>query len=441
MPRLRSVLSPGVNALSRSLPARSARPVGYVLGTYPTTSQTFVQREILAMERLGQAVERISINPSGESDCHSSRDRRERENTYYVKSQPTRVIAMALLAAFTRSPLALARVLLLAIRTAGFDLKAALWRIFQVVEAAVVWRHCERRNIRHLHAHLGGVPATVAWFATELGNRLQRGDGDRWSWSVTVHGWHEFVNERDEMLLEKVAHADLVVCISDYTRSQLMRIAAPRDWPKIHVVRCGLDFTEVEPAPSRENRVRPNLLIVARLSPEKGHLVLLEACASLRERGVDVDLDVIGGGNFEGAIKAEVERLRLDDRVTFHGALGSSAISHHLSRATVFCLPSFAEGLPVSLMEAMAAGVPVVTTYISGIPELVVDGVTGMVVPAGRADCVADAVERLLVDREFCDRLTKDAEALVRECHDLSANVSALERLFVEVRAPLEARR
>ena len=415
--------------------------MGYVLGTYPTTSQTFVQREILAMERRGLSIERISINPSGDGDCHSERDRRERENTFYVKTQSKRVIAMALLAALMRSPLALVRVVMLAIKTAGFDLKAALWHLFQVIEAAVVWRHCERRHIRHLHAHLGGVPATVAWFAAELGNGLRRGDADRWTWSVTIHGWHEFVNERDEMLREKIAHADLVACISDFTRSQLMRIAAPADWPRVHVVRCGLDFTEYPTAPpSRAMPQRPNVLMVARLSPEKGHLVLLEACALLRDRGVDVDLDLIGGGDFEQAIRDEVRRLELDDRVRFHGALGSSAINDQLTRATVFCLPSFAEGLPVSLMEAMAAGVPVVTTYISGIPELVVDGVTGMVVPAGRGDCVADAVERLLVDREFCERLTKDADALVRERHDLSANVALLERLLVDVQARRDVR-
>jgi colanic acid/amylovoran biosynthesis glycosyltransferase len=413
--------------------------IGYLATHYPSVSHSFILREILALEALGLDIEPMAINAAPEDDVLTDVDRAERRRTFYVKAQPKARIARALWRAARTNPFALASTAVLAVRSAGFDLKAGLWRLLQLVEAVVVWDHCEDAGVRHLHAHFGQVPATVAWFTAELGNRMGH---DRWSWSVTIHGWHEFVNERDAALRQKVAAASFVVCISDYTRSQLMRIAHPRDWEKLHVVRCGIDSGGFSQRPPRPVAKPPRVLMVARLSPEKGHLVLLEAVKLLGDRGRRVELDLIGPGDYADELRALAASFGIADRVHFLGACSPSEINQQLRASDVFCLPSFAEGLPVALMEAMAVGVPVVTTYISGIPELVIDGWTGMVVPAGRADMLASAIERLCDDSELYESIVAAARAKVEEQHELAHNVPALAALFAagSVNEPVGAR-
>lgn len=406
-----------------------SRKIGYLATHYPSVSHSFILREIRALEAVGVSIEPMAINPAPEDDVLTDVDRAERARTFYVKSQPKKRILASVLRAFRRSPRGFMSTAVHAVRSARFDLKAGVWRLLQLIEAAIVWDHCERTGVRHVHAHFGQVPATVAWFTAELGNRIDP-DGDEWTWSVTIHGWHEFVNEREASLRQKVHAASFVACISDYTRSQLMRIADPDHWHKLHVVRCGIDTSMFAQRPPRTPSKPARVLMVARLSPEKGHLVLLEAIKLLGDRGKRVEADLIGPGEFREDLEDAVARLGIDDRITFHGACSPDEINQQLRSTDVFCLPSFAEGLPVALMEAMAVGVPVVTTYISGIPELVIDGWTGMVVPAGRADLLASAIERLLDDRELYASIVSAGRAKVEEQHELAENIPALAALL-----------
>jgi colanic acid/amylovoran biosynthesis glycosyltransferase len=403
--------------------------VAYLTTRYPSVSHSFIQREILALEQAGVEILPMAINPTPDAEVLTETDRRERQRTFAVKAQPATRLAAGAVRALRRRPLGFLAALGVAVRSAGFDAKAALWRAFQLGEATAVWDHCERSGVRHVHAHFGQAPATVAWLTTELGNRLDP-DGPRWSWTVTIHGWHEFVNERDAALREKVASARAVVCISDYTRAQLMRIAHPDDWPKLHVVRCGIDTAEFELRPPRLIATPPRVLVVGRLSPEKGHLVLLEAAGILRDRGIRIEMDLVGPGDFAAQLTAAADRLGVGPQTHFLGARSPAEVGKLLRDADVFCLPTFAEGLPVALMEAMAVGVPVVTTYISGIPELVVDGETGLVVPAGRPDLLADAIERLCSEPTLVDALTGAARARVEAQHELERNVVALRPIL-----------
>jgi colanic acid/amylovoran biosynthesis glycosyltransferase len=420
-----------------------SRKIGYLATHYPSVSHSFILREILALEAVGVDIEPMAINPAPEDDVLTDVDRAERSRTFYVKSQSKAAVLRSVMRAFRRSPRGFLATAVHAVRSARFDLKAGLWRLLQLVEAAIVWDHCRETGVRHVHAHFGQVPATVAWFTAELGNRLDP-DDDPWTWSVTVHGWHEFVNEREASLRQKVHAAAFVVCISDYTRSQLMRIAHPDHWKKLRVIRCGIDtaaFAQREPRPVGKP---PRVLMVARLSPEKGHLVLLEALKLLGDRGMRVEAELIGPGEFRDGLERAVSSLGIADRVSFLGACTPDEINQHLRSADVFCLPSFAEGLPVALMEAMAVGVPVVTTYISGIPELVIDGWTGMVVPAGRGDLLASAIERLCDDRDLTSSIVSAARAKVEEQHELAHNIPALAALLTgtgELSGPLDAPR
>ena len=244
-----------------------------------------------------------------------------------------------------------------------------------------------------------------------------------------MHGWHEFTDERRHNLAEKVVAADFVICISDYTRSQLMRQVPPSAWSKLHVRRCGID-PEAFPRHDDATAIPGEVLCVGRLDPEKGHLILLDALADLRDRGVAATAVFVGSGSFRREIEDRSEELRLTDTVRLVGAVGQDEIAEYYRRAQVFCLPTFVEGLPVVLMEAMASGLPVVTTPVNGIPELVEDDVTGLVVAPGRSDLLADALERLVGDRALREQLAERARARVVADHDIRRIGPTIAELF-----------
>ena len=297
----------------------------------------------------------------------------------------------------------------------------------------MVWDHCRRTEARHLHAHFGQTPATIAWFAAEVGNLAGR---DHWTWSFTSHGFQDFVNETDARLDLKAASASFVVCVSDFTRSQLMRVSDPAYWNRLEVVRCGIDLAAFPQRAARPVPAVPRILIVARVSPEKGHVVLLDAVAQLRGRGIDCTVEVVGGGDFLSSVRDEAHRLGIAERVEFLGELEPSRVIERLEAADIFCLPSFAEGLPVSIMEAMAIGVPVVSTYISGIPELAEDHRTALTVAAGSSVALADAIAELVDDNELAPRLVTAARAAVEAHHSIELNVAMLAKLFESVGSP-----
>jgi colanic acid/amylovoran biosynthesis glycosyltransferase len=359
-------------------------------------------------------------------------ERAERDRTFYLKAQGPWSVLLALSRALLASPTGLARTTWGGVRTAGFDLKAALWRVFHVIEGILVWDHCRRVGVRHVHAHFGLTPSTIAWLACTFGNLVE----GNWTWSFTIHGYQDFINEREAALAVKAESARHVVCISDFTRSQIMRISDPLHWEKFHVVRCGIDLDRFTFAPSDKLSDVPKILVVGRLSAEKGHGVLLEALSILRRDGTEAMVEFAGDGEIRSDLEAQAVRLGVSDRVHFLGGLHPSEIPEHLRRADVFCLPSFSEGLPVSIMEAMAVGLPVVTTYIGGIPELAVNGETALVVPAGNPASLAEALARLLRNDDLRQRIVHEARRRVELLHSLPENVRTLEALLVATAPP-----
>ena len=392
--------------------------VAYVVPKYPSVTATFVQREIRAVERCGVRVNRFSINPSADRDALAARDREERTRTVYIKSMPKLTIASRVVGVLLRHPGAFTASLGRALRAARWDLRLVILHFLYFIEGLLVWFECERRGCRHLHAHFGHGSACVAWFAADLGNSVSHGR-DKWTWSFTVHGWREFLNEESACMRQKVESAALTVAIADHTRSQLMRLSSPAAWPRIVVERMGVELSRLPFQPRAKVSSSPTILTVARLAPEKGHLVLFEALAILVQRGRHVTLRLAGEGPCLDMLVDEVARLGLRDHVSFLGAIGQDELTEVLDSADVFCLPSFSEGIPVSLMEAMARGRPVVTTAINGVPELVIDGVTGLTVRPARPDLLADAIERLLVDDALRSALVCAARSHVESEFDV----------------------
>jgi glycosyltransferase involved in cell wall biosynthesis len=412
--------------------AATSRPLGYVVTHYPKLSQTFVANEIAELRRHGIDVVPFSLNAPDESDLRTDAARHEQQRTFYIKAAGPVPMLRAALRCVAKDLGGTARFTVGALRSAGWDLKGLAWRAFHVAEAMLVREHCRRNSIDHLHAQFGQATATVAWLAHELDVAI--GDGSL-TWSFTIHGFQDFVNEGQTRLDLKAASAQFVVCVSDFTRSQLMRVTDPDDWDRFHVVRCGIDFDRFAYVPRPRVSSPPVICTVGRLSAEKGHNVLLDALARLRASGSEAVVELIGDGEHRVAIEEHARRLGVVDAVRFLGELPPEAVARHLATADVFCLPSFAEGLPVSIMEAMAVGTPVVTTYVSGIPELAVDRETAMVVPAGNAKQLAYALATVLADERLREMLTTNALRRVRTQHDLHDNVAALASLF----APTEA--
>jgi glycosyltransferase involved in cell wall biosynthesis len=400
--------------------------VAYVMTHYPAVALTFIAGEIDQIEREGGQIFPIAINTPAASDLKTDAAQRRHGATLYLKKSKRAILATTL-RCFLYHPLSFTRLAHSAIRTARADVALIIRRLVHLSYATLVAEECRNRSISHIHAQFGQAPATVAWFATEISN-FRRGGQTRWSF--TIHGFQDFVDETVARLDLKSVAAHFVVCVSDFTKSQLCRIAPVERWRRIHVIRCGIDLDAFRVRDTRPLGQPPRIIIVGRLSPEKGHLVLFQAVAALRMRGIHVAVEVVGGGSFERALRAEVAELALQDRIQFTGELESDHVRQRLGGADVFCLASFAEGLPISIMEAMAVGVPVVTTWIAGIPELAIDRQTALTVAPGDAAALADALELIVTDGALRSRLTVAARAAVEERHRRDVNVGKLAELF-----------
>ena len=316
------------------------------------------------------------------------------------------------------------------------DLDLMLRRIAHFCYASLTAKHCRANNIRHLHAHFGQTPATIAWLACEI---LNRTSDKKTSWSFTIHGFQDFVDDAVARLDLKAASAAFIICISDYTKSQLCRVTDPQFWNRYRVIRCGIDLTAFPMRTEMPDRAVPRIVSVARLSPEKGHLILLNALKTLADEGTHAELQIIGAGPFEAAIRREGERLGLGNRIVYSGELLPADVARELADADVFCLPSFSEGLPVSVMEAMAIGVPVVSTWISGIPELAITETNALIVPASNTEALAGALKRVITDRQLRETLARNARTAVERMHDITNNSEMLLSEFQSVLNPTEA--
>lgn len=370
----------------------SHKRIGYLVSAYPLISHTFIAREIDALRNLGVDLETMSIRRTPERMLLTEADRRAAAETFAVLPVSLSRLVRSHAVAFATRPAAYLRTLRRALRLSTGGVRSNLWQLFYFGEAIVVWAHCRERGIRHLHVHFANVGSAVAMLAADFAR------GDELRWSFTMHGQTEFDNVTTYRLAEKVRDAEFIACISDYCRAQLLRQVEPEHWDKLAVVRCGLDGEELQrPAPAEPPAANGSLrvLSVGRLVPEKGQMILLQALAELRQRGVEATTTFVGAGPDRSTLERASRQLGISDHVTFTGALGADRVAQAYGEADVFCLTSFAEGVPVSLMEAMSNRLPVVTTQIAGIPELVEDGVSGVVVPPGQARPVADALERL----------------------------------------------
>jgi glycosyltransferase involved in cell wall biosynthesis len=402
--------------MANSHPMRLA----YLINQYPKVSHTFVRREIVALERLGHQIERFSIRRTSESLADEA-DQVEQQRTHVVLDDGWQGLGTSLLKLAISRPRRVWRAAKLAV-SVGRRSDRGLFRHFAyLAEAGALAERLDREGCRHLHAHFGTNSATVAMLCHELGGP---------PFSFTVHGPEEFDKPEFLGLAEKIARAAFVVAISSFGKSQLYRQAPARDWSKIHVVRCGLDADFFD-APRTKVPAAPRLVCVGRLCEQKGQLLLVEAAAQLAEAGIAFELVLVGDGELRAAIEAAIERHQLQNRVRITGWADGAKVRAEITAARALVLPSFAEGLPVVLMEAFALRRPVISTYVAGIPELVLPGRSGWLVPAGSIPALAEAMREVLsMDPEELDRMAKEGETQVRNLHDVRTSAKELSSLL-----------
>lgn len=395
--------------------------VAYVINTYPRPSQTFIRREIRALEAAGLPVTRFAMRRD-EQEVRSREDRDEQARTEYILDQGPVRLAGALLRALVRHPGTLLTAWR-AGRRSGHG-RGPLRQMIYLAEGAVLAEKCRQLGVSHVHAHFGTNSADVARYAGLLG-----GPG----YSITFHGPEEFDAPHSLLLADKIAEARFAVAVSAFGRSQLSRWTAFRHWDKLHVVHCGIDpamFAAPAPMPAGPGPDQPlRLVSVGRFAEQKGQMVLIEALARCT---APVHLTLVGDGPLSPELRAAVSRLGLASHISLPGWLDEAGVRQALADAHIMVLPSFAEGLPVALMEAMASARPSIATYIAGIPELMLDRETGWLIPAGSVEDLAQALERAAATpAPELAAMGKAARARALERHDIAPQAARLARLFL----------
>ena len=392
----------------------------YVVSEYPAISHTFISREVDALRHEGYKIFTASVRRPEKLAIMSDAERAEAERTFYIKDQGLLGAVAAHLRLVVRSPRRYFAMVMDAARCWRKVPIRTFTAIGYVAEAGILADWMVRNGFRHVHVHFANPAATVAMLAASTG----------WfTYSLSVHGPDDFYNVDKNLLEEKFARAQFIRCISHFCLSQVWRLLPPELWQKCAVIRCGIDPRQFTLCDSR--RVTPpEVLCVGRLTPAKGQAVLLEACWQLRQQGLDIHVVFVGEGPDRTTLEHLVAQYHLHDRVRFVGAVGQHEIQQYYERATLFVLPSFAEGLPVVLMEAMAKGVPCVSTTIAGIPELIHHGENGLLVSPADPNGLAAAIRRLLEDSVLRDNLARAGRKTVEQEYDLHLNCARMARLF-----------
>jgi colanic acid/amylovoran biosynthesis glycosyltransferase len=394
--------------------------VAYLVNQYPMVSHVFIRREILALERRGVEITRIALR-GWHGELVDEEDHLERKRTRYVLRDGVPALLSALARMLVTRPVRLMKALGLALYMGRRAERPLPVHLAHLAEACRIVPWLRAEGVDHVHAHFGTNSAEVAMLVRALGGP---------PWSFTIHGPKEYDNVELIHLADKLRHCAFVVAITSYGRSQLYRLVEHRHWSKINVIHCGLEpafFASTEsPLPTARR-----LVCVGRICEQKGQLLLMWAAQKLSARGAVFELVLVGDGEMRAEVEALIERYKLQNTVRITGRVSSEQLYNEIVSARALVLPSFAEGLPMVIMEAMALKRPVISTFIAGIPELVQAGEHGWLVPAGDVDALSQAMQECLeAPVETLALMGEAAQKRVLERHNVDTQAEQLSRLF-----------
>ena len=399
-----------------------AMELAYLTTEYPAVSHTFIRREILELEERGHRVHRFSIREC--THISDSVDKLERKKTYYCLSQGMfRLLFDTLYVGVTRPKSWLNAFRMTLALNKNSD-RGLVRHFAYLAEASNLLREINRRNLGHIHVHFGTNVTSVALLLRVLGGP---------TYSFTVHGPDEFDAPIGFSLERKISNAEFVIAISHFGSAQLKRWALLEDWEKIKIVYCSLSDDFFKPTPPIKASSK-TILCVGRLAAQKGHLFLLDAVKLLTQKGVELELVLVGDGELRHVLENRICELGIENFVTITGWVDGKKIKKLLAASRGLVLPSFAEGLPVVIMEAFSSKRPVVSTYVSGIPELVINGENGFLSVAGDTYSLAEAIKLLMnTPVEQLNIMGHRGYEMVKERHHVKTQVAALEKQFRKV--------
>ena len=357
--------------------------LAYLVNRYPAASHSFIRREIAAIEEAGGSVQKFSVRAADIRALLDPRDQVEFAATQVILGNTPLKLILTLIATVLISPRKCLAATFTAFRNCSFRPTDVLKRIAYLAEAAWLAKELKANNVMHLHAHFGTNSTMVARLSSKLGGP---------AYSFTVHGPDEFDRPEDLDLRGKISDSAFCVAISNFCTGQLMRWSDVADWPKIRIIRCGVDDNFISERAEHPFPAAPQFCSVARLSGQKGIPLLIEAAARLKRDGHVFKVSILGGGELQSQIEASIIEQELTEYVELVGWASSDEVVRQLLCSRAMVLPSFAEGLPVVIMEALALERPVIVTAIAGTPELV-DEQCGWLIPSGSVDALVNALK------------------------------------------------
>ncbi len=395
--------------------------IAYLTSIYARASDTFIRNEVIELRARGHEVFTFSIRREANDQNVSTEVAAEQSTTDYILEKSPLTLILTFFAVFFKSPFQILSAFKLAWKTRALGLRGAFLQLAYLVEAAYLAHRMQAVGIEIVHNHIAENSANVAMLSSAMSGI---------PYSMTVHGPGIFFHPKHWALGEKIARSAFTATITSFCKSQCMLFSDAQFWHKLHIVRCSVgksfDVSNIQPIPEA-----PRLVFVGRLCAEKGLPILVEAVAQHVEAGGKCELVLIGDGPLRKEIETIIERRKLQGAIKILGWKGSVEVRAEIERCRALVLPSFAEGLPVVIMEAFALGRPVVTTQIAGIPELVIDQVNGWLVPAGSVERLVQALGQVtMATPSAIQQMGERASVRLRELHDFNTEVDKLESLF-----------
>lgn len=397
------------------------KKIAYLLHRFPRITDTFIKREIRSLQNSGTDVRIISVWQPDRSDTTSDILEEWRADTDFLLPMSGGSVTAIIFASLARFPLRFFDTLRLAVSMSRPGLRGIAYQLFYFVEAVLAANVLRRRGVAHVHNHIGDQSGTVTMLAANFA---------KISYSITFHGWPVFFDPEGFRIKEKVLHASFTRAISYFCRSQLMMFSGCNDPTRFKVIHCGIELKKYRYHPPRE-QVK-TIFCAARLSPEKGLEFLIHALKLLLNQGHGLRLRLAGDGPKRKELEQLADELELSERVQFLGFLGEDEIIRELRDCDLFVLPSFVEGLPVSAMEAMAMGVPVIATNIAGTGELVENGRTGLLVRPSDSQALADSIATMVADYDLRLRMAQLGRERVVDQFDVAKESAKLNACLLQ---------